>query len=194
MDGHDRNIERVLTFNKLRQKPRYNPGRISAESMPPSITQATPFEQVQQSSQLSFISRKLSQQLKLTESDKQIMKITPLGMRNPTLRPTDCTQLNVQTIENDVTRTGTIEEASYNDEVIHYLPHHKVWNPSNSTTKLRIVHDALAHLRDIKVSTKFSIEIREASMNVREFLSNDKEFNKQKSEDNLNKLKKERRT
>uniref|UniRef100_A0A1I7V7G7 DUF1758 domain-containing protein n=1 Tax=Loa loa TaxID=7209 RepID=A0A1I7V7G7_LOALO len=55
-------------------------------------------------SQLSFISQKLSQQLKLAESDKQIMKITPFGMRNPTLCPTASTQLNVQTMENDVIR------------------------------------------------------------------------------------------
>uniref|UniRef100_A0A1I7VP88 DUF1758 domain-containing protein n=1 Tax=Loa loa TaxID=7209 RepID=A0A1I7VP88_LOALO len=56
------------------------------------------------SSQLSFISQKLSQQLKLTESDKQIMKITPFGMRNPTLCPTASTQMNVQRMENDVIR------------------------------------------------------------------------------------------
>ncbi|VDM95137.1 unnamed protein product, partial [Onchocerca ochengi] len=55
-------------------------------------------------SQLSFISQKLSHQLKLTESDKQIMKITPFGMRNPTLCATASTQLNVQTVENDVIR------------------------------------------------------------------------------------------
>uniref|UniRef100_A0A1I7V6U0 DUF1758 domain-containing protein n=1 Tax=Loa loa TaxID=7209 RepID=A0A1I7V6U0_LOALO len=40
----------------------------------------------------------------LAESDKQIMKITPFGMRNPTLCPTASTQLNVQTMENDVIR------------------------------------------------------------------------------------------
>uniref|UniRef100_A0A1I7VYE7 Eka-like protein n=1 Tax=Loa loa TaxID=7209 RepID=A0A1I7VYE7_LOALO len=46
--------------------------------------------------------KKLSQQLKLTESDKQIMKITPFGMRNPTLCATASTQLKVQTMENDL--------------------------------------------------------------------------------------------
>uniref|UniRef100_A0A1I7VYT7 DUF1758 domain-containing protein n=1 Tax=Loa loa TaxID=7209 RepID=A0A1I7VYT7_LOALO len=67
----------------------------------PSITQPTPLGQIQQRKLYSY---KLSQQLKLTESDKQIMKITPFGMRNPTLCPTASTQLNVQTMENDVIR------------------------------------------------------------------------------------------
>uniref|UniRef100_A0A1I7VAM3 DUF1758 domain-containing protein n=1 Tax=Loa loa TaxID=7209 RepID=A0A1I7VAM3_LOALO len=73
-------MHRKLTINKLGQKPRYNPVGTSALSM------------------------KLPQQLKLTESDKQIMKITPFGTRNPTLCPTASMQLNVETMENDVIR------------------------------------------------------------------------------------------
>uniref|UniRef100_A0A8R1XNR6 Uncharacterized protein n=1 Tax=Onchocerca volvulus TaxID=6282 RepID=A0A8R1XNR6_ONCVO len=45
-----------------------------------------------------------------------------------------------------------IEEVPHNDEtgVIHYLPHHEVWNPNKNTTKLRIVYDASAHQKDYK--------------------------------------------
>ncbi|MCP9257085.1 hypothetical protein DINM_000276 [Dirofilaria immitis] len=47
-------------------------------------------------------------------------------------------------------QTGTIEEVPYNGEVgiIHYLPHHEVWNPNKSTTKLRIVYDASSHQKN----------------------------------------------
>ncbi|MCP9259739.1 putative Reverse transcriptase [Dirofilaria immitis] len=53
-------------------------------------------------SQLSFISQKLAQQLELTETDKQIIKITPFGVKNPTPYRTVSTQLSVQTVDNDV--------------------------------------------------------------------------------------------
>uniref|UniRef100_A0A1I7VT35 Reverse transcriptase domain-containing protein n=1 Tax=Loa loa TaxID=7209 RepID=A0A1I7VT35_LOALO len=49
-------------------------------------------------------------------------------------------------------QTGMIEEVPHNDEVgvIHYLPHHELWNPNKNTTKLRIVYDASAHQKGYK--------------------------------------------
>uniref|UniRef100_A0A1I7VNN6 Reverse transcriptase domain-containing protein n=1 Tax=Loa loa TaxID=7209 RepID=A0A1I7VNN6_LOALO len=49
-------------------------------------------------------------------------------------------------------QAGMIEEVPHNDEVgvIHYLPHHEVWNPNKNTTKLRIVYDASAHQKGYK--------------------------------------------
>ncbi|VDM18238.1 unnamed protein product, partial [Wuchereria bancrofti] len=44
-------------------------------------------------SQLSFISRKLSHQLGLSESETQIMKISPFGTNKPKLCPTTSAQL-----------------------------------------------------------------------------------------------------
>ncbi|MCP9260715.1 putative Reverse transcriptase [Dirofilaria immitis] len=86
-----------------------------------SVTQAIPLKQTSQTelysypqrqakalalfdsgSQLSFISQKLAQQLELTETDKQIIKITPFGVKNPTPYRTISTQLSVQTVDNDV--------------------------------------------------------------------------------------------
>ncbi|MCP9263633.1 Integrase core domain containing protein [Dirofilaria immitis] len=46
--------------------------------------------------------KKLAQQLELTETDKQIIKITAFGVKNPTPYPTVSTQLSVQTVDNDV--------------------------------------------------------------------------------------------
>ncbi|EJD73676.1 hypothetical protein LOAG_18912 [Loa loa] len=88
-------MDTKLVIDKLGQKPRYNPGGTSALSMLRSNSK--PLSSAVQSNQHSS-------QLTLAESDKQIMKITPFGMRNPTLCPTASTQLNVQTMENDVIR------------------------------------------------------------------------------------------
>ncbi|VDM93348.1 unnamed protein product [Onchocerca ochengi] len=127
------------------------------------------------------------------------MKITPLGMRNPTLCTTASTQLNVQTVEKDVIKelssgymlvrsivglmiagsgdvtelcqnnissqnlvyhntimeqlqTGMIEEVPHNDKVgvIHYLPHHEVWNPNKNTT-----YDASVYQKGYKSLNEF---------------------------------------
>uniref|UniRef100_A0AAF5Q6I1 DUF1758 domain-containing protein n=1 Tax=Wuchereria bancrofti TaxID=6293 RepID=A0AAF5Q6I1_WUCBA len=53
-------------------------------------------------SQLSFISRKLSYQLGLSESETQIMKISPFGTNKPKLCPTTSAQLSIQTQENGI--------------------------------------------------------------------------------------------
>ncbi|VDN93543.1 unnamed protein product [Brugia pahangi] len=53
-------------------------------------------------SKLSFISKKLSHQLKLTETETQIMKIVPFGMKEPKSCPTAYIQLNVLTTENEI--------------------------------------------------------------------------------------------
>ncbi|VDN86153.1 unnamed protein product [Brugia pahangi] len=50
-------------------------------------------------SQLSFISKKLSRQLKLTETETQIMRIAPFGMKEPKSCSTARIQLNVLTTE-----------------------------------------------------------------------------------------------
>ncbi|VDN92356.1 unnamed protein product [Brugia pahangi] len=53
-------------------------------------------------SQLSFISKKLSRQLKLTETETQIMRIAPFGMKEPKSCPTARIQLNVLTTESEI--------------------------------------------------------------------------------------------
>uniref|UniRef100_A0A1I7VZB4 DUF1758 domain-containing protein n=3 Tax=Loa loa TaxID=7209 RepID=A0A1I7VZB4_LOALO len=47
---------------------------------------------------------------------------------------------------------GIIEQVDPDDKVgiIHYLPHHGVLTPNKSTTKLRVVYDASAHIRNFK--------------------------------------------
>ncbi|VDM93230.1 unnamed protein product [Onchocerca ochengi] len=52
----------------------------------------------------------------------------------------------------DQLRSGIIEEVQPKDEigVIHYLPHHEVLTPNKATTKLRIVYDASAHLKEFR--------------------------------------------
>uniref|UniRef100_A0A1I7V6A7 DUF1758 domain-containing protein n=1 Tax=Loa loa TaxID=7209 RepID=A0A1I7V6A7_LOALO len=48
-------------------------------------------------------------------------------------------------------RAGIIEEVQPHmnqDGIIHYLPHHDVRNPGKTTTKLRIVYDASAHIKE----------------------------------------------
>uniref|UniRef100_A0A1I7VEH2 Integrase catalytic domain-containing protein n=1 Tax=Loa loa TaxID=7209 RepID=A0A1I7VEH2_LOALO len=50
-------------------------------------------------------------------------------------------------------RAGIIEEVQPHmnqDGIIHYLPHHDVRNPGKTTTKLRIVYDASAHIKGMK--------------------------------------------
>uniref|UniRef100_A8P6R6 DUF1758 domain-containing protein n=1 Tax=Brugia malayi TaxID=6279 RepID=A8P6R6_BRUMA len=53
-------------------------------------------------SQLSFISKKLSRQLKLTETETQIMRIAPFGMKEPKSCPTARIQVNVLTNESEI--------------------------------------------------------------------------------------------
>ncbi|VBB29784.1 unnamed protein product [Acanthocheilonema viteae] len=66
--------------------------------------------------------------------------------------------------------------------VIHYLPHHEIITPTKTTTKL-IVYDASAHsngmksLNDILHRGPLTLPNLDASMNIREFLSNDQESN-----------------
>ncbi|KAL3993990.1 hypothetical protein ACH3XW_19895 [Acanthocheilonema viteae] len=53
----------------------------------------------------------------------------------------------------DQLRSGTIEEVQPHmnqDGIIHYLPHHDVHTPGKTTTKLRIVYDASAHIKGMK--------------------------------------------
>uniref|UniRef100_A8NPB4 Protein R52.2, putative n=1 Tax=Brugia malayi TaxID=6279 RepID=A8NPB4_BRUMA len=50
-------------------------------------------------------------------------------------------------------QSGIIEEVQSQmnqDGIIHYLPHHDVRNPGKTTTKLRIVYDASAHIKGMK--------------------------------------------
>uniref|UniRef100_A0AAF5Q590 DUF1758 domain-containing protein n=1 Tax=Wuchereria bancrofti TaxID=6293 RepID=A0AAF5Q590_WUCBA len=53
-------------------------------------------------SQLSFISKKLSHQLKLTESESQVTKIAPFGMKEPKLCPTARIRLNMLTTRKEI--------------------------------------------------------------------------------------------
>ncbi|MCP9265020.1 Pao retrotransposon peptidase family protein [Dirofilaria immitis] len=128
---------------------------------------------------------------------------------------------------NERLRSNVIEEVNNEtnqDGIIHYLPHQEVVTPNKSTTKLRIVYDASAHLKGMKslndvlyrgpitLSDLAGVLLRframknvliadiekafyiwscyqrkgivqdfydEASMNIKEFFSNDKSFNAQ---------------
>ncbi|VDN87744.1 unnamed protein product [Brugia pahangi] len=51
---------------------------------------------------VSFISKKLSHQLKLTETETQIMRIAPFGMKEPKSCPTARIQLSVLTTESEI--------------------------------------------------------------------------------------------
>ncbi|MCP9261007.1 putative Reverse transcriptase [Dirofilaria immitis] len=53
---------------------------------------------------------------------------------------------------NEQLQSNVIEEVKtkHQDGIIRYLPHHEVVTPNKSTTKLRIVYDASAHLKGIK--------------------------------------------
>ncbi|MCP9262279.1 Pao retrotransposon peptidase family protein [Dirofilaria immitis] len=54
---------------------------------------------------------------------------------------------------NERLQSNVIEEVNNEtnqDGIIHYLPHHEVVTPNKSTTKLRIVYDASAHLKGMK--------------------------------------------
>uniref|UniRef100_A0A1I7VKP2 Integrase catalytic domain-containing protein n=1 Tax=Loa loa TaxID=7209 RepID=A0A1I7VKP2_LOALO len=87
-------------------------------------------------------------------------------------------------------RAGIIEEVQPHmnqDGIIHYLPHHDVRNPGKTTTKLRIVYDASAHIKGMKslneVLYRGPINLPDLAgvllrfrMMKGEFLSNDEEF------------------
>ncbi|MCP9261969.1 Pao retrotransposon peptidase family protein [Dirofilaria immitis] len=54
---------------------------------------------------------------------------------------------------NERLQSNVIEEVNNEtnqDGIIHYLPHHEVVTPNKSTTKVRIVYDASAHLKGMK--------------------------------------------
>ncbi|MCP9260663.1 Pao retrotransposon peptidase family protein [Dirofilaria immitis] len=54
---------------------------------------------------------------------------------------------------NEQLQSNVIEEVNNEtnqDGIIYYLPHHEVVTPNTSTTKLRIVYDASAHLKGMK--------------------------------------------
>uniref|UniRef100_A0AAF5PMK1 DUF1758 domain-containing protein n=1 Tax=Wuchereria bancrofti TaxID=6293 RepID=A0AAF5PMK1_WUCBA len=73
--------------------------------------------------QLSFISRKLPHQLGLSESENQIMKISPFRPNKPKLCPTTSAQLGIQTPENEIIplRANVIEYLTNEVQVVEIL-------------------------------------------------------------------------
>uniref|UniRef100_A0AAF5Q7J0 DUF1758 domain-containing protein n=1 Tax=Wuchereria bancrofti TaxID=6293 RepID=A0AAF5Q7J0_WUCBA len=65
----------------------------------------------------------------------------------------------------DQLQSGIIEEVQSQmnrDGIIHYLPHHDVRNPGKTTTKLRTVYDASAHIKGMKSLNEVCRERRES--------------------------------